>query len=238
MRHIISLSITVLAFVLAQTASAQLEDKPVPMEMAPFHVPVFSNEHIILMKINIPPSRNTGFHTHYADSVSVNLTPATRTNQIYGESEVSPPALAGNVVPGRASFTKIVGEGERTHKVTNVGPTPFQNVSFMLRNDGPSGTPVSDRSDVAGYTQIMDNPRIRAWRVVLEPGEATGQITQTAPGLRVYIHGGVVDEVVPGSADRGMAPYDGEFIWQEAGQTRAVKNTGSTLIEFVEFELK
>jgi hypothetical protein len=39
-------------------------------------------------------------------------------------------------------------------------------------------------------------------------------------------------------ADRGMAPYDGDFMWQDAGQTRAVKNTGTTVIEFVEFELK
>jgi hypothetical protein len=51
------------------------------------------------------------------------------------------------------------------------------------------GTTVSDRSGVAGYTQIMDNARIRAWRVVLKPGEATGQITQTAAGLRVYVRG-------------------------------------------------
>jgi hypothetical protein len=44
--------------------------------------------------------------------------------------------------------------------------------------------------------------------------------------------------MMPGSADRGMAPYEGDFIWQDAGQTRTVKNTGTTLIEFVEFELK
>ena len=87
-------------------------------------------------------------------------------------------------------------------------------------------------------TQIMDNGRLRAWRVALKPGEATGPITQTAPGLRIYVHGGVLAEMVPGSADRGMAPYEGDFIWQDAGQTRAVKNTGTTLVEFVEFELK
>jgi len=55
---------------------------------------------------------------------------------------------------------------------------------------------------------------------------------------RLRVHGGVLAEMVPGSADRGMAPYQGDFIWQDAGQTRAVKNTGTTFIEFVEFELK
>ena len=47
-----------------------------------------------------------------------------------------------------------------------------------------------------------------------------------------------IAEVVPGQADRGMAPKLGEFYWQDAGATRAVKNIGSTRVEFFEFELK
>jgi hypothetical protein len=74
--------------------------------------------------------------------------------------------------------------------------------------------------------------------VTLKPGQSTQQITQGGPGLRVYVQGGVLAEAIPGSADRGMAPYEGDFIWQDAGQTRTVKNTGTTLIEYVEFELK
>ena len=235
---VISASLFVLACVLEQPASAQLEDKPVPMDKAPFHIPVFSNDYLILLHVNIPPGRNTGYHTHYADSVSVNLTPASQTSQTFGSSVVDPPGTGGDGEPGRATFTNVTKDGPRTHKATNVGPTPMHSISFILKNHGPAGTTVSDRSGVAGYTQIMDNARIRAWRVVLKPGEATGKITQTAPGLRVYVHGGVLAEMVPGSADRGMAPYEGDFIWQDAGQTRAVKNTGTTVIEFVEFELK
>jgi hypothetical protein len=238
MRPVVSASFAVLAFALAQPALAQLEDKPVPMDKAPFHIPVFSNEYLILLNVNIPPGRNTGYHIHYADSVSVNLTPASQTNQNYGSEQVGPPGTGGDGEPGRATFTDVTKNGPRTHKASNVGPTPFHNISFILKDRRPTGTTASDRSGVTGYTQIMDNARLRAWRVVLKPGETSGQITQTAPGLRVYIHGGVLAEMVPGSADRGMAPYEGDFIWQDAGQTRTVKNTGTTAIEFVEFELK
>jgi hypothetical protein len=232
------ISAFVLACALADPALAQLQDKPVPMDKAPFHVPIFSNDYIILLNVNIPPGRNTGYHTHYADSVSVNLTPASQTNQIYGSSEVSPPRRGGSGEPGRATFNDVTKEGPYTHKASNVGPTPFHNISFILKDRASAGTAVSDRSGVAGYTQIMDNARLRGWRVFLKPGETTGQITQTAAGLRVYVRGGVLAEIAPGSADRGMAPSEGEFIWQDAGQTRAVKNTGTTAIEFVEFELK
>jgi hypothetical protein len=240
MKPVVSASFVVLACALAlPVASQPLEDKPVPMDKAPFHIPVFENEYLILLNVNIPPGRNTGYHTHYADSVSVNLTPASQTNQNFGSTEVSPPgAAAGEGEPGRATFTDVTKNGPRTHKATNVGPTPFHNISFILKPRTGGAQAVSDRAGVQGYTQIMDNARLRAWRVTLKPGESTGQITQRAPGLRVYVQGGVLAEVVSGSADRGMAPYHGDFIWQAAGQTRAVKNTGTTLIEFVEFELK
>src|SRR5204863_8069692 len=126
MRHAVFAS-DVLTFTLAQPALAQLEDKPVPMDKAPFHIPVFQNDWIILLNVNIPPGRNTGYHIHYADSVSVNLMPASQTNQDYGSKEVSAPGTGGDGEPGRATFTDVNRNGPRTHKATNVGPTPFHN---------------------------------------------------------------------------------------------------------------
>ena len=226
-----------LAFALMQSAFSQLEDQPVAMDKAPFHVPVFSNDYVTMLRINIPPGRDTGFHTHYFDSVSVNLSPALRTSQFYESSEVIGP-LSSEPVPGRTSFNNVTENGTYTHKAVNTGPTSFRNTSFILKDRSEGGPRVSDRSDIDGYTQIIDNNRIRAWRVILVPGEAVAQLTQTAPGLRVYVRGGVLDELAPGSAARGMAPYSGEFVWQDAGQTREVINTGSTIVEFVEFEFK
>ena len=237
MKQLTSVVLVGIAMSFAASAIAQSKDEPVLMHNAPFHVPIFANDEAIVLRINIPPSRDTGFHTHYADSVSVNLSPAIRTDQRYGEDKVTGPSTS-QPVPGRVSFNDVAKNGEYTHKATNVGPTPFHNVSFILKNGRAAGRTVSDRSGAAGFEQVMDNARLRAWRVVLEPGQETGRITQSAPGLRIYVRGGVIDELVPGAAPRGMAPYMGEFIWQDAGQTRAVKNTGSTIVEFVEFELK
>src|SRR5258708_35417017 len=119
MRHVISASLFVLACALAQPASAQLEDKPVPMDKAPFHIPVFSNDYLILLNVNIPPGRNTGYHIHYADSVSVNLSPAWQTNQNYGSSEVNPPgAAAGEGGPGRATFSDVTKKGPPTRQAS------------------------------------------------------------------------------------------------------------------------
>src|SRR5258708_20557058 len=110
MRHVVSASLIALACALAQPASAQLEDKPVPMDKAPFHIPVFSNDYLILLNVNIPPGRNTGYHTHYADSVSVNLTPASQTNQNYGSSEVGAPGTGGERAPGRPPVPDVTNK--------------------------------------------------------------------------------------------------------------------------------
>ena len=131
MRHITSASLFVLACALAQPASAQLEDKPVPMDKAPFHIPMFANDYIILLSINIPPGRNTGFHSHYADSVSVNLSPALRTNQVYGSSEVSAPAV-GEPVPGRTSFTNVTKNDVVIGEDRNVERSPLHGHRLAL----------------------------------------------------------------------------------------------------------
>jgi hypothetical protein len=199
MRQLIAGSVGLL-LLCAAPVLAQLEDKPVPMERAPFHIPVFQNDYIILLNVNIPPGRNTGYHIHHSDSISVNLMPASQTNQNYGSHEVSPPGTGGEGAPGRVTFTDVTKDGPRTHKATNVGPTPFHNISFIFRKPSAAGNAVSERTGIEGFTRIMHNARLRAWRVVLEPGQATGQMTQTAPGLRVYVHGGVLAEIIPGNA--------------------------------------
>jgi hypothetical protein len=137
---------------------------------------------------------------------------------------------------GRILFTPYYKDGERTHKATNVGPTHFHNVSFLFSSRTPHGFTPSTRPQ--GYEQIDDNARYRVWWLVLQPGQSVPAFKQGAPGLRVIVSGGELTESVPGQPDRGMKPRDGQYFWQDAGVTRAVKNTGTTPLNLVEVELK
>ena len=86
MRYVISASLFVLACALAQPRrSARGQAGADGQGAVPY--PGLSNDYLILLNVNIPPGRNTGYHIHYADSVSVNLTPASQTNQNYGSSK-------------------------------------------------------------------------------------------------------------------------------------------------------
>jgi hypothetical protein len=124
-----------------------------------------------------------------------------------------------------------------THNTRNVGQTPFHNVVVALMPPKAERFAPAAR-DVPGYTQVLDNNRVRAWKLTLEPGQASGVVMQKAPGLRIVVDGGEIAEIVPGEPDRGMMLRLGDFYWQEPGATRAVRNIGTTRIELVEIELK
>jgi hypothetical protein len=233
MRHIVNAAFVIGALALVQPAAAQVEAAAVPVDKAPFHVPVFRNEYVALVNVQIPPGRVAGYHIHALDQISVLVGDADTVGQVLGE----PPAPARRNPRGNVGFTEY-SKKALTHKVSNVGPTPFHNVVITLVYPQPGRFTPGSRADVTGYTQILDNPRVRAWRLVLEPGQSAAAITQNAPGMRVVIDGGEIAEGVPGEAERGMAPKTGEFFWQEPGVTRAVRNTGTTRVQLVEFELK
>src|SRR5882724_11365577 len=121
MRPLLAVSLFALACTLAIPAMAQNKEVGVPILKAPYHLPVFTNEYVTVLKIFIPPGRNTGSHTHTEDSVSVNIVPADMTNQNLGSSEVTRGERAQR---GRAGYTSYSKQGPRTHKATNIGETP------------------------------------------------------------------------------------------------------------------
>jgi hypothetical protein len=225
-----------LALACAFVSPARAEDgaQAVPILKAPFHLPVFKNEYVTLLNIYVPPGRNTGYHIHTGDSVSVNIEQADMTNQDLGAAQPGP---AQRSQRGRANYADYRKQ-PRAHKATNVGSTPFHNISFIFNSPQAGHFMPSSRTDVSEYVQIMDNERVRGWRLVLEPDHSAAAITQAAPGIRIVLDGGEIVESVPGQPDRPMNPKTGEFYWQEAGVTRAVRNNGKTRIELLEFELK
>lgn len=222
-----------LALALPLTALPQSSSAPaaIPVEEAPYHVPAFRNELVTVLNVFIPPQRASGYHRHSLDSVGVLISDTNRTGQVLGaEATVTPPRGRGS-----ANFTNYARE-PLVHTVAVTGDAPFHNIVVELMYPSPGRFTAGTRGD--GYTEILDNERVRIWRLVLEPGQTAPAITQTAPGVRVVIDGGELVESVPGKPDRAKAPRSGEFFWQDAGATRAVRNVGTTRLELVELELK
>jgi hypothetical protein len=203
----------------------------VPVEATSYHVPVFSNDYVTVLNVFIPSQRDSGYHRHSLDTIAVLMSDTARTNQTLGAEPIARPAQPR----GTVTFTPYARD-PIVHTVAVQGEPPFHNIVVELLS--PSAGRFSASVRAQSYTQVLDNERVRAWRLVLEPGQAAPAVTQSAPGIRVVVEGGELVESAPGAPDRSMAPRAGEFYWQEAGATRTVRNVGATRIELVELELK
>jgi hypothetical protein len=201
MRLIVTASLAALACALAQPAAAQ-ESVVVPVEKAPYHMPIFKNDLAMLLNVYLPPGAGKGasiYHTHSRDQLSV-LVQATKMG---GQDLGGQPREERVGTRGNANYTAF-SQKPMTHRGENVGTTPFQNIVVALLYPEPGRFSPGLRANITGYTQLLDNERVRAWRLVLAPGQTAAAITQSAPGLRVVVDGGDLVESLPGQPDRGM----------------------------------
>lgn len=214
--------------------AAQKSDKAVnPVEHASFHQLVFADEDIAVLNNRYPPKGDSGFHAHHRDLFAVIVQPSPSSGQSPGK-----PLTAAAPYPAGATAYSPVGDEPRIHRVINDGNGVFQIIVVELRRPSPTGTVLSSRDAVPQYVQILDNPRLRAWRLILAPGQSVPAIAQDGKGVRVVVRGGMLTTSTPGLQDQHLALRPGDFAVQLPGETRALANRGTETIELVELELK
>lgn len=208
---------------------------PVPVEGASYHVPVFSNDVATVMRVYIPAGRYSDYHTHDAEQVSVVVEPYAPESfsQKLGETTAM---VRGNITPGHTGYYSY--PPPLIHRAGNPGKLPAHIIVTTLKKRTPAGFKTLAR-DVAGYLQEFDNSLARAWRLQLKPGGTAPEITQVAPALRIVIDNDAeIAEISPGKRDRYIYLRKGDVYWLDPGQTRAIKNVGSTPLHLAEVEFK
>lgn len=204
-----------------------------PVEHASFHQLVFADDDIAVLNNLYPPSGDSGFHAHYRDLFAVIIQPSEASGQALGK-----PLTKGPVYKtGEATYSPV-GDQRRVHRIVNGDKGIFQIIVIELRRAAPVGDEISSRDGAPQYVQIVDNPRMRAWRLILDPGQSVPAISQGGKGVRIVVRGGLLKTMTPGIADQTLALQPGEFSVQASGTTRALSNIGPETIELVEMELK
>jgi mannose-6-phosphate isomerase-like protein (cupin superfamily) len=217
----------------ARFAAAATAPVVVPVERAPFHLEVFENEYVRFLNVLIPPGKVGAYHRHSIDFAYLILESTDRLEITVLDKPMALVLLkTGQVVFGGYSKAPLI------HQLVNAGQGSL-HVNGIEIFDSQSGRfSPSTRADVPAYTPVLDNERVRGWRLVLQPGESAAAITQTAPGIRMVVQGGDTVESARDEPDHELNLVRGDFVWQAAGTTRAVRNVGTSPVEWVEFELK
>lgn len=230
-RRLLRWSCTGAAFGLTPSWAATPPDAVATAAEAHHHV-VFDNADLRIMRVMIQPGEATAWHTHDHDYVTTVLRGTRVRVETAGQSE----AATEEMVTDSVTFAPYEGRSA-TRRITNMSSWLNHQLDFEILTSKPGAFGPADRGHAPAYTLILDNPRVRAWRLKLLPGAFTPPVTQNGPGVRVVLSGGrVIDTPERGTAGETDAVNgDAAFL---APDTRSVANGGNGPLEMIEFELR
>jgi quercetin dioxygenase-like cupin family protein len=159
---------------LSQSNSPQ---SPVEISGEPRHHPKFENEFVRILDVTVPAGDATLWHVHRNDNVVVTLSGANLRLEKVGAPTVEVLWKTGDVNFGKATYV---------HRAINIGTTPFHNLTIELLRS-PLGSQLSKLKAPITRPPLLENERVRVYRVTLEPGQSTPMHTHLLPSLGVAI---------------------------------------------------
>src|SRR2546430_7666991 len=232
MRSSLSL-IVLMAFVLTTTGTLSQSNSPQsPIEIKgeAHHHAKFENEFVRVWDVTVPAGDTTLWHVHRHDNVVVTLGEARLRIETAGAAPVESLWKFGEVKFGKATYV---------HRAMNVGVTPFHNFTIELLKS-PAGPPAPSKpKEPIVRTPVLENERVRAFEVTLEPGQSTSMHTHVLPGLAIALTPGEIEVATQGKnkPDRLNLPL-GDLRWRAGAVTHTIKNVGKSPFSAVDIELK
>jgi hypothetical protein len=201
----------------------------VPAIREPHHFVKLDNKYARVLDVTVPAYGSTLYHIHENPYFWISIGAATLRGQNVGASEIV------NIDPADAEvrYSPVI-----THRVGNVGATPFRNITVQIQARdaaSPAGSAVASPKPV-GYQAkpVLDNELVRIERLILEPGQSTGRYTLPRSGILIAARDGLLSVERPGTAGHGMEMKAGEFEWHTGPVTQTITNTGKTRFEAIE----
>jgi len=214
---------------LPQLVFAQALQTGVPLEQEPHHRIVFENKYVRIYDALIPPADLTLFHTHSFDSVSVPISGGKGTNEFLGKAPVDTTPVRGNAGFNKATYT---------HRVGNIGTTPLRFVGAEIKapSDSPGVPAILDA--VPGHKLVLENDRVKVYRLSIDPKQATGIRSRTRPWLRISVSQSTIAVKESGKNQETLETKPGDYRWHDGATAQSLENIGSTPYEAIEIEWK
>jgi beta-alanine degradation protein BauB len=202
---------------------------PVPVLKEPRHLVKFANQYVRVIDASVPVGDATLFHTHGIDNVPVAISGGKLKTELLGQ-----PGTFSTLETGAVSYAKA----SYTHRITNVGDTHVRFIDAEILASPGNSTGVLPLENVTGKTLLIDNERVRIYRLILEPGQATGLHTHKLAALSVAVSPGKVAIESEKHKSQITNFKAGDFRWQNGERTHSIKNVGTGRFEMVDIEWK
>ena len=93
-------------------------------------------------------------------------------------------------------------------------------------------------AESASIKKVLDNERVRGYRLTVAAGESVGPLMLPGRSVRVAQTAGVIEQSVNAGDAASTAVDVAHFEWRETAATVVLKNVGATTLELIEFEFK
>jgi quercetin dioxygenase-like cupin family protein len=209
------------------------KQQAVPVAKEPRHITKFKNQYVRVIDASVTVGDATLFHTHDLDNVPVNVSGGKLKTETVGQAE---PTLT-TMETGRTSFAK----GGYTHRISNTGDTLLRFIDAEIL--GPYGKASAEAirngalDSVTGHSLIVENERVRVYRIIIEPGQEISAHAHLLPRLSVSVSGGKVSETTIRQSQTRKLKV-GDFRWHAPESRHLLKNLGTQRYEAVEIEWK
>ena len=203
----------------------------VPLSEEPKHVPKLANETVRAVYVTLAPGESTLFHEHTADVAAVTLEGTTLENQ---EWESAPTVV--EQATGHLSYSSYAGTS-RIHRITNVGENTFHIIGVEIFSPPTSDAkPIPERDPP--HELVLDNDRVRIWRLALEPGQSSSLNSVALPTVRITQVGGALAESIDGGASEAKEMQLGDLQWLSVGTSVSIRNVGDEHAVIYDMEIK
>jgi len=221
-----------IAWLYCSMAAVHAQDTVVPAKEEPRHRIKLENEVVRIVDVEIPPGDRTLMHEHSNNYAYLMVSAARLRNEVPGKPAADIDIAAGLVGYYRAS------QGAYVHRFSNIGESPFRAIGIELLSASAAPEVATPIDSATGYVTVLDNERVRAYRLLLQPGQSTGVVQLPPRTVRVAgSAANIVERGVDGGT-RELKLTPAQFEWRAEAAALAVENTGSAPAELYQFELK
>ena len=214
----------------AARPAAPQKTNGVEIKDEPHHHLRFENEFVRVWETALPEGEATLWHRHNFDNLAVTIGDAKlRIEPLEGTPAESETKM-GDVAFRSASYV---------HRALNIGQSAYINLLIELLKP-PAGRPKPIQSkDENGRKPILENDRVRVYRLSLASGESIPMHSHPYPGLSATLGPAEIEVETANSKKVQRFKIDGaEVRWRPGAVTHSIRNVGTTRFEAVDIELK
>jgi quercetin dioxygenase-like cupin family protein len=227
----------VLAVVVLLACLSTAQDRPstvpiVEIKDEPHHHAKFENEFVRVWETILPAGQQTYYHSHNFDNVAVVIAGAKMrmVPLMISESSSESETKLGDVSFRSATYI---------HRAENSGTTTYDNLLVELIKSPSTAKPISLKPDEGARQPVLENDRVRIYRVTLAPGESTPMHTHPVAGLALTLSPArIAIQTKGGKGVQRLNVAAGDVRWRPDPVTHSIRNIGKTRFEAVDIELK